>query len=344
MVFEPVDARRSRSGEMTSHNVAAKFWLLSLLTIGSLLHHPARCGSRHDDNPEIGTSNNATDRWHQHQSQSGAGGDDNLNQPFNHDAKATSEPRSDFYDNYNPPEEAPQLEEYMLNLERNRESGYESSDKLPFQEPSDVDFLAKSTDFLNPELEKQINATSMNSNPYEEGILDAEIDRDDSLSDMFQTKEQGGEPVVKNKPTHEDVDNPRFEFLIGMPIENFTGQSTLKEPGVETQTRKPFVPPKSAWPVPQAQFLTAEPKLNHTTGLPDVEGDVKKGGGSGGTRKAEGAIEDYVELVEIAKSGNSDANKSVVTFAPHSNGTGFLLDNDAPDTSELICNLCFEFS
>ncbi|XP_077299006.1 uncharacterized protein LOC143920162 [Arctopsyche grandis] len=318
------------SGKMTSQNIAAKVWLLSLLTIGSFLH-PARCGtttSRHNDSAEFQRTLMTSTQWRQQSvSEEGTGDRLNPNPPVatnnttNHRAKVTEKPEDDFYDIYNPPEEAPPLEEDMLNLERNRESGYTAdNDKLPFQEPSDVDFLTKSKDFLNPEFEKQLNASSLNSNPLEEGILDAEIDRDGTLSDMFQAKDQ-----KKEAYDNEKEDAPRFEFLIALPIENFTGQTTVKDEGIETQTRKPFVPPKSAWPVPQAQFLTAEPKLNHTTNLPDAEGDKKK---------VDLSVEDYVELVEIAKDSTMDGNKSVVTFVPHLNGTGFFLENDAPDTSE----------
>lgn len=304
---------------MTSQNML-RLWLLVFL-VG-----PA-CGggSRHNDSSETLHSLASNNNTHHSVSYDVTNEEVALNSDPK--GKATQTPlEEEVYENYNPPEDTAPLEEDMLNAERNRESGYVgyNLDRLPFQEPTD-------------DLEKQINATLQNKERhYEEGIVDAEIDRDGTLSDMSQAKSNNQE---KREVLYGS--GPRFEFLIGSPIENFTGQALVGKDGVENHTRKPFVPPKSAWPVPQAQFLTAEPKLNHTTGLPDAETNVQKvkpnegkhveGAGSGG-----GGAEDYVELVEVVKHGDN-ANKSSVTYLPHANATGFFLDNDAPDTSEYFC-------
>lgn len=198
-------------------------------------------------------------------------------------------------------------------------------DKLPFQEPSDLNFLSKHN---NADIEKHINSTfPLEESPVEEGILFSERDRDESLSAIiFRPDDEKSVQLSVNVSN-----SPKFEFLIGLPMDNFTGGGNGGV-SVHLTTHKPFIPPKSAWPVPQAQLLTTEPRLNHTTGLPLAEQDSKLQ--DNGLRPP--AVEDYVELVEISKNDPS-SNKSVPVFSsPHANSTGFFLENDALDSSKYI--------
>lgn len=234
-------------------------------------------------------------------------------------------------------DESPPFEEDIVGVETNSRDviASDNSDTLPFQEPSDTFFQSKGgKEYTNTDIEKQINATSsLGNSPVEEGILDAERDRDETLSDIFQTsgsndqkKDYGTEykTDLTDRET-QGADEPKFEFLIGLPIENFTGKSTNKDGSVDSQTRKPFIPPKSAWPVPRTQSLTTDPRLNQTV-LPGAEKGEQTGE----------ILEDYVELVEIGKNGNSAADllgsRNGSASGAH-NRTGFFLENDAPESS-----------